>query len=195
MSLQTIVSLTLMAMLVCWSVGAYNRLVRLKNASAQVYAQIDLELTRRHDLIPRLLETARPYLPHEQGTLESVSAAGKQASAASDALRSKPGKPDALLALAAAEQTLDSSLDRFFAFSETISDLKADPALHELGEELARTKTKFGFARQAYNAAVLAYNKAQDQFPALLIARLFGFTPSTFLTEGALGHQPAGLSI
>ena len=191
MSLQTIVSLTLLAMLVFWAVGAYNRLVRLKNVIANAFGQIDVQLKRRYDLIPNLVEAAKKYLQHEQTTLEAVIAARNQARSASDAVRSRPGKADAVIALAAAEQTLDGSLGRLFALAEAYPDLKADQTIRELSEELTSTENKVGFARQAYNDAVLDYNNAQGQFPALLVARLFGFAPSAMLqaTEHAVERQ------
>ena len=191
MSLQTIVSLTLLAMLVFWAVGAYNRLVRLKNIIANAFGQIDVQLKRRYDLIPNLVEAAKKYLQHEQATLEAVISARNQARSASDTVRSRPGKTDAVIALAAAEQTLDSSLGRLFALAEAYPDLKADQTIRELSEELTSTENKVGFARQAYNDAVLDYNNAQGQFPALLVARLFGFAPSAMLqaTESAAERQ------
>ncbi|MFZ3140595.1 LemA family protein [Polaromonas sp.] len=191
MSLQTIVLFTLLAMLIFWAVGAYNRLVRLKNIIANAFGQIDVQLKRRYDLIPNLVEAAKKYLQHEQATLEAVIAARNQARSASDTVRSRPGKADAVIALAAAEQTLDSSLGRLFALAEAYPDLKADQTIRELSEELTSTENKVGFARQAYNDAVLDYNNAQGQFPALLIARVFGFAPSAMLkaTESAAERQ------
>ena len=191
MSLQTIIFITLLAMLVFWAVGAYNRLVRLKNVIANAFGQIDVQLKRRYDLIPNLVEAAKKYLQHEQETLESVIAARNQARSASDRVASRPGKADAVIALAAAEQTLDSSLGRLFALAEAYPDLKADQTIRELSEELTSTENKVGFARQAYNDAVLDYNNGQGQFPALLVARLFGFAPSVMLraTESAVERQ------
>ena len=181
MSVQTIVALTLLAMLAFWAVGAYNRLVRLKNIIAQAFGQLDVQLKRRHDLISNLVEAAQKYLPHEPVTLEAVTSARNQARSASDAVRTRPDRAQAVTALAAAEQTLDSSLDQLFALAEAYPDLKADPTLRELSEELTRTENKVGFARQAYNDAALDYNNAQSQFPALVIARMFGFAPSAML--------------
>jgi LemA protein len=191
MSMSTLVFIVLAALLVFWAVGAYNRLVRLKNTIANAFGQIDVQLKRRYDLIPNLVEAARKYLQHEQSTLEAVIAARNQARSASDRVASRPGKADAVLALAAAEQTLDSSLGRLFALAEAYPDLKADQTIRELSEELTSTENKVGFARQAYNDAVLDYNNAQGQFPALLIARLFGFAPSAMLraTESAAERQ------
>lgn len=197
MSLQTIVSLTLLAMLVFWAVGAYNRLVRLKNVIANAFGQIDVQLKRRYDLIPNLVEAAKKYLKHELVTLEAVIAARNQARSASDAVRSRPDKADAVIALAATEQTLEGSLGRFFALAEAYPDLKADQTIRELSEELTSTENKVGFARQAYNDAVLDYNNAQGQFPALLVARLFGFAPSAMLqaTEHAAERQAIRLQM
>ena len=191
MSLQTIVSLTLLAMLVFWAVGAYNRLVRLKNVIANAFGQIDVQLKRRYDLIPNLVDAAKKYLKHELITLEAVISARNQACSASDAVRSRPGKADAVIALAAAEQTLDGSLGRLFALAEAYPELKADQTIRELSEELTSTENKVGFARQAYNDAVLDYNNAQGQFPALLVARAFGFVPSVMLqaTENTAERQ------
>ncbi|MDB5843352.1 MAG: LemA family protein [Polaromonas sp.] len=191
MSMQTIVSITLLAMLIFWAVGAYNRLVRLKNTIANAFGQIDVQLKRRYDLIPNLVEATRKYLKHELVTLEAVISARNQARSASDVVRSRPGKADAVIALAAAEQTLDSSLGRLFALVEAYPELKADQTIRELSEELTSTENKVGFARQAYNDAVLDYNNAQGQFPALLVARAFGFAPSAMLqaTENAAERQ------
>lgn len=191
MSVSTIVLIALSALLVFWAVGAYNRLVRLKNIIANAFGQIDVQLKRRYDLIPNLVEAAKKYLQHESSTLEAVIAARNQARSASDAVRSRPGKADSLVALAAAEQALDGSLGRLFALAEAYPELKADQTIRELSEELTSTENKVGFARQAYNDAVLDYNNAQGQFPALLVARLFNFAPSAMLqsTESAAERQ------
>ena len=191
MSFQTMVYITLLALAVFWAVGAYNRLIRLKNIIANAFGQIDVQLKRRYDLIPNLVEAAKKYLQHEQETLEAVIAARNQARSASDRVASRPGQADAVIALAAAEQTLGSSLGRLFALAEAYPDLKADQTIRELSEELTSTENKVGFARQAYNDAVLDYNNAQGQFPALLVARMFGFSPSAMLqaTENAVERQ------
>lgn len=197
MSFQTIIYIALLALFVFWAVGAYNRLVRLKNIIANAFGQIDVQLKRRYDLIPNLVEAARKYLQHEQETLEAVIAARNQARSASDAVRSSPGKADAVISLAAAEQALGGSLGRLFALAEAYPDLKADRTIRELSEELTSTENKVGFARQAYNDAVLDYNNQQAQFPALLIARLFGFLPSTMLqsTENAVERKAVRISM
>ena len=197
MPLSTLVAIVLSALLVFWAVGAYNRLVRLKNIIANAFGQIDVQLKRRYDLIPHLVEAAQKYLPHEPGPLEAVMAARNQARSAGDAVRSRPAHAGAVTALAAAEQALDGSLARLFAVAEAYPEFKADPTIRELSEELTSTENKVGFARQAYNDAVLDYNHARGQFPALLIARLFGFAPSAMLraTEGAAEHQAARIPL
>jgi len=197
MDMRTIILIVVAALLMFWTVGAYNRLVRFKNVIANAFGQIDVQLKRRYDLIPNLVEAAKKYLQHESATLEAVIAARNQARSASDAVRSRPGKADAIVALAVAEHTLDGSLGRLFALAEAYPDLKADQTIRELSEELTSTENKVGFARQAYNDAVLDYNNAQGQFPTLLIARIFGFVPSAMLraTESAAERQAVRISM
>ena len=197
MSLQTMMVMALAALLIFWAVGAYNRLVRLKNIIANAFGQIDVQLKRRYDLIPNLVEAARKYLSHERDTLEAVIAARNQARSASEAVRSRPGRAEGIVALAAAEQTLAGSLGQLFALSEAYPELKADQTIRELSEELTSTENKVGFARQAYNDAVLDYNNAQAQFPALLIARLFSFVPSQVLraTESPVERQAVRIQL
>ena len=181
MTVTPLVLIALLALLVFWAVGAYNRLVRLKNTIANAFGQIDVQLKRRYDLIPNLVEAARKYLQHERATLEAVTLARNQAKSASDAARSKPADATAVTALATAEQALDGSLGRFFALAEAYPELKADETIRELSEELTSTENKVAFSRQAYNDAVLDYNNAQGQFTAMLIASLFSFAPSAML--------------
>ncbi len=181
MSPTDLIYVALPALLIFWAVGAYNRLVRLKNIIANAFGQIDVQLKRRYDLIPNLVEAAKKYLQHEQSTLEAVMLARNQARSASDAVRSRPANAAAVVALAAAEQALDGSLGRLFAVAEAYPELKADQTIRDLSEELTSTENKVAFARQAYNDAVLDYNDAQGQFPALMIASLFGFAPSAML--------------
>ncbi len=181
MSPTSLIVMVVLAVVIFWAVGAYNRLVRLKNIIANSFGQIDVQLKRRYDLIPNLVEAAKKYLQHERDTLEAVIAARNQARNASDAVRSRPANAEAVLALSAAEHTLDGSLGRLFAIAEAYPELKADETIRELSEELTSTENKVTFARQAYNDAVLDYNNAQGQFPAVLIARLFSFAPSAML--------------
>ncbi|HYW55753.1 MAG TPA: LemA family protein [Polaromonas sp.] len=181
MSTTSLVLIAVSALLLFWAVGAYNRLVRLKNVIANAFGQIDVQLKRRYDLIPNLVEAAKKYLQHERETLEAVIAARNQARTASDAARSRPTGASEVMALAVAEQALSGSLARLFAVAEAYPELKADDTIRELSEELTSTENKVAFARQAYNDAVLDYNNAQGQFPPVLIARLFGFAPSAML--------------
>ncbi len=181
MSSMSLILIVALAVLVFWTVGAYNRLIRLKNAIANAFGQIDVQLKRRYDLIPNLVEAAKKYLQHERDTLEAVIAARNHARNASDAVRSRPANAEAVVALSAAEQALDGSMGRLFAIAEAYPELKADETIQGLSEELTSTENKVTFARQAYNDAVLDYNNAQGQFPAVLVARLFGFTPSAML--------------
>lgn len=197
MSVNSIVGIVFGALLVFWAVGAYNRLVRLKNTIANAFGQIDVQLKRRYDLIPNLVEAAKKYLQHEQATLEAVTTARNQARTASDAVRSRPASAAAVTALSAAEQALDGSLGHFFAVAEAYPELKADQTISDLSEELTSTENKVSFARQAYNDAVLDYNNAQGQFPAVLIARLFGFAPSATLrvTESAAEREAVRIQL
>ena len=181
------ISIAVLASLVFWSVGAYNRLVRLKNIIANAFGQIDVQLKRRYELIPNLVEAAKKYLSHERETLEAVIAARNQAKSASDVARTRPSNALAVSTLAVAEQALSSSLGQLFALSEAYPELKADQTIRDLSEELTSTENKVTFARQAFNDAVLDYNNAQGQFPAVLVARMFSFAPSAMLqaTESA----------
>ncbi|WP_302172369.1 LemA family protein [uncultured Hydrogenophaga sp.] len=175
-----------------WAVGAYNRLVTLKNAIANAFGQIDVQLKRRHDLIPNLVEVARQYLVHESQTLEAVIAARNQARNAEQAAAAAPLSAQALAALAGAEQTLGAALSKLMVVVEDYPELKADQNLRELSEELASTENRIGFARQAYNDQVLQFNDAATQFPALIVARLFGMLPQEMLasTTSEAERQP-----
>lgn len=197
MSTTSLISMVVLALLLFWAVGAYNRLVRLKNIIANAFGQIDVQLKRRYDLIPNLVDAAKKYLLHERETLEAVIAARNQARAASDAARSRPTHAPEVVALAAAEQALGGSLARLFAVAEAYPELKADATIRELSEELTSTENKIAFARQAFNDSVLDYNNAQAQFPTLLIARLFGFAASAMLqaTNHAAEQQAVRIQI
>ena len=187
MTTTQLVSIAVLAVFIFWTVGAYNRLVRLKNTIANAFGQIDVQLKRRYDLIPNLVEAAKKYLSHERDTLQAVITARNQAKSASDAVRSKPTNAVAITTLAVAEQALGSSLGQLFALNEAYPDLKADKTISDLSEELTSTENKVTFARQAFNDAVLDYNNAQGQFPAVLVAKMFSFAPSAMLqaTESA----------
>jgi LemA protein len=181
MSWTTWIGLAVAAGLLFWVVATYNRLVRLRNAIANAFGQIDVQLRRRYDLIPNLVEAARRYLAHESQTLEAVIAARNQARAAEQKAAGSPLSGGALGALMGAEQVLGGALGRLFAVAEAYPDLKADRTIRELSEELSSTENRVGFSRQAYNDHVLEFNDAAAQFPALIVARLFGFTPQAML--------------
>jgi len=171
-----IVLVVLVVILVIWIVGIYNRLVALRNRFKNAFAQIDVQLKRRHDLIPNLVETAKGYMKHERETLEAVIAARNQAVSATAKAAQSPGDPKAMNQLAGAEGALTGALGRLFALAEAYPDLKANQNMLALQEELTSTENKVAFARQAYNDAVMTYNTAREVFPAALFAGAFGFT-------------------
>lgn len=182
-----LISLAIVAVLIFWAVGAYNRLVRLKNTIAHAFGQIDVQLKHRYDLIPHLVEAAKKYLHHERETLEAVINARNQAKNASDVVRSRPANAPAVTSLALAEQALAHSLGSLFALREAYPELTADQTMGELSEKLTSTDNQVTFAQQAFNDAVRDYNHAQGQFPAVVIAKIFSFAPSAMLqtTESA----------
>ena len=167
--------LGLVLVIALWAVGVYNRLRTQKNQVENAFAQIDVQLKRRYDLIPNLVEVARGYMQHEASTLEAVTRARNQAVAASDALRSHARDGKALAAFSAAEQALGGDLGRLMLTVEAYPDLKADAQMQSLSEEIASTENRIGFARQAFNDQVLAFNDRASQFPDLIVARLLGF--------------------
>ncbi|QXL83417.1 LemA family protein [Comamonas sp. NLF-1-9] len=178
--------LALLAVVLVWAVAAYNRLVVLRNRIANAFGQIDVQLKRRHDLVPNLVEVARGYLKHEASTLQAVIQARAQAMGAADAARAAPGDAARIGALAQAEGLLGGSLGRLMVLTENYPELKADATMRELSEELTSTENRIGFARQAYNDQALEFNDAARQFPALIVARLFGFGTAPMLrsTQG-----------
>ena len=164
--------------LLVFVVGMYNRLVALRNRFKNAFSQIDVQLKRRYDLIPNLVETAKGYLQHERNTLEAVIAARNAASAASTRAAQSPGEPNAMKQLAGAEAALTGTLGRFFALAEAYPDLKANQTMSRLMEELTSTENKVAFARQSYNDSVMAYNTARESFPTNFIAGPFNFGPA-----------------
>jgi LemA protein len=161
-----------------WVVGAYNRLVALRNRFKNAFAQIDVQLKRRYDLIPNLVETAKGYIKHERGTLEAVVAARNAASAANTRAAQNPGDAAAMKELSGAETALTGTLGRLFALAEAYPDLKANTTMMALMEELTSTENKVAFARQAYNDSVMSYNTQRETFPTNLIAGPFNFGPA-----------------
>jgi LemA protein len=163
---------------VIFVVGAYNSLVTLRNRYKNAYSQIDVQLKRRYDLIPNLVETAKGYLSHERGTLEAVIAARNAAATANTRAAQNPGDASAMKDLSSAESTLGGVMGRLFALAEAYPDLKANTTMLNLMEELTSTENKVSFARQAYNDAVMAYNTRREVFPTNLIAGPFNFGPA-----------------
>ncbi len=161
-----------------WLIGAYNRLVALRNRFKNAFAQIDVQLKRRYDLIPNLVETAKGYIKHERGTLEAVIAARNAASAANVRAAQSPGDAAAMKELSGAETALAGTLGRLFALAEAYPDLKANTTMLSLMEELTSTENKIAFARQAYNDSVMSYNTTRETFPTNLIAGPFNFGPA-----------------
>lgn len=175
------VFLALIVGLVALAISIYNRLVTGRNRYKNAFAQIDVQLTRRHDLIPNLVEVAKRYMAHERDTLEAVI---KARTAAVDGLRQAardPSDPDAMKALAEAEQGLSGALGRLFALSESYPELKANENMMQLSEELTTTENKVAFARQAYNDSVMDYNTLRESFPNNLFAGWFNFGPAELL--------------
>ncbi|MEG3001737.1 MAG: LemA family protein [Comamonas sp.] len=179
--------LAVIVLALLWAVVAYNRLRELHNRVENAYGQIDVQLKRRHDLIPNLVEVARGYMAHEAATLEAVIRARCTAQGAASTARLHPGQPGAMGALAMAEQTLNGQMGQFRLLAEAYPQLQADARMQQLSEELTSTENRIGFVRQAYNDQVLDYNNRAGSFPDLLLARLMGFAHLDMLqaTEGA----------
>jgi LemA protein len=171
-----LVLLILVVVVVAVVAGIYNRLVTLRNRFKNAFAQIDVQLKRRYDLIPNLVETAKAYMKHERETLEAVITARNQAAAANQKAAQTPGDPGAIKGLMGAEATLTGALGRLFALAEAYPDLKANENMAQLMEELTSTENKVAFARQAYNDAVTSYNTSRETFPNVIIANAMGFT-------------------
>jgi len=175
-SIVVLVSLLVVAGFVAmFLIGMYNRLVGLRNRFKNAFAQIDVQLKRRYDLIPNLVETAKGYLKHERGTLEAVIAARNQAATANQQAALNPGDVTAMKALGGAETALAGTLTRFFALAESYPDLKANQTMARLMEELTSTENKVAFARQAYNDSVMLYNTGREVFPSNIVAGMFNF--------------------
>ena len=181
MSATAWIVLALVAVVVIWAIAVYNRLVQLRNRIANAFGQIDVQLKRRYDLVPNLVEVARGYLAHEAATLEAVIKARGQAQGAAAAARAAPTSAGAMGALAVAEQALGGSLGRLMMVAESYPELKADATMQSLSEELTSTENRLGFARQAYNDQVLDFNDQAAQFPAIVVARLLGFPTAPML--------------
>ena len=185
MSALQIVTWIILVTLALWMLAAYNRLVRSRNEIANAFAQIDVQLKRRYDLIPNLVDVARKYVQHERDTLEAVIAARNSAKSAGDAARGKPADAERIGALAGAEGALAGALRQLAVVVEAYPELKADATLRELSEELGHTENRIAFARQAFNDSVLEYNNAAQQAPTNLVAGIFSFKPAAVLQATA----------
>jgi LemA protein len=176
-----LIILAALVLIAFWVVSIYNGLVAGRNAYKNAFAQIDVQLTRRYDLIPNLVETAKGYMKHERETLEAVIAARNSAYAGLKAAAANPGDAAAVQALSGAEGQLTGALSRLMAVAESYPDLKANQNMMQLTEELTTTENKVSFARQAFNDAVMSYNNRREMFPGSLVAGVFGFIAAQLL--------------
>jgi LemA protein len=181
-------------LVVFWAIASYNGLVVGRNRYKNAYAQIDVQLKRRYDLIPNLVECVKGYMAHEKGTLEAVVAARTNAFAASQKAAANPGDPAAMNALNQAEGQLNGALGRLIAVAEAYPDLKANQNMLSLQEELTSTENKVGFARQAFNDAVTAFNNQRQVFPTVIVANLLGFTEAALLETPAAEREAPKVS-
>lgn len=172
------VLITLVVIIGLWAVVIYNGLVALRNRFKNAFAQIDVQLKRRYDLIPNLVETAKGYLKHERETLEAVIKARNIAASAAQAVAANPSDANAMRGLMSAEAGLGGALSRLMVVSEQYPDLKANQNMAQLTEELTSTENKIAFARQAYNDSVMAYNTRRETFPTVILAGALGFHPA-----------------
>ncbi len=187
-----VVVLGLAVAVALFAVSLRNGLVTRRNAYKNAYAQIDVQLKRRHDLVPNLVETAKAYMAHERGTLEAVVAARNGAATAGRAAAASPGEPGAMSAMASAEGALSGMLSRFMAVAEAYPDLKANTNMLALQEELSSTENRIAFARQAFNDAVMTYNNARETFPGSLLAGPFS-AATPFTVEVPAEREPVAV--
>ena len=173
--------LAIIVVLIAFVIGIYNKLVNFRNRVKNAFAQIDVQLTRRYDLIPNLVEAVKGYMKHERETLEAVINARNAASSSLDAAKADPSNGDAIAKLGAAEGLLGNALGRLFALSEAYPDLKANQNMMQFQEELSTTENKVAFSRQAFNDSVLSYNNAAQNFPNNIIAGMYNFESASFL--------------
>ena len=176
-----LILLAILVVLAFWAVGIYNGLVTARNAFRNAFAQIDVQLQRRFDLIPNLVETAKGYIRHERETLEAVIAARSAAMSGLSAAKASPGDPAAMAELANSQGVLNGALGRLMAVAEAYPDLKANQNMMQLSEELTSTENKVAFARQAFNDSVMAYNNRREVFPSSVVAGMFQFVPAALL--------------
>jgi LemA protein len=176
-----LILLASLVVLALWAVGIYNGLVTARNAFRNAFAQIDVQLQRRFDLIPNLVETAKGYIAHERETLEAVIAARSAAMSGLSAAKASPGDPAAMAELASSQGMLNGALGRLMAVAEAYPDLKANQNMMQLSEELTSTENKVAFARQAFNDSVMSYNNRREVFPSSVVAGMFQFAPAALL--------------
>ena len=176
-----LILLAILVSLAFWAVGIYNGLVTARNAFRNAFAQIDVQLQRRFDLIPNLVETAKGYIKHERETLEAVIAARSAAMSGLAAAKASPGDPAAMAELASSQGLLNGALGRLMAVAEAYPDLKANQNMMQLSEELTSTENKVAFARQAFNDSVMGYNNRREVFPSSAVAGMFQFAPAALL--------------
>ena len=176
-----LIFLAIIAAIVFWAISIYNRLINERNRVRNAFAQIDVQLTRRHDLIPNLVEAVKGYMKHERETLEAVIKARNAAASALDAAKADPANAKAIQELGASEGALGAVLGRLFALSEAYPDLKANQNMMQFQEELSSTENKVAFSRQAFNDAVMTYNNTAENFPNNIVANMFRFELASFL--------------
>ena len=194
MSIMSIVGIVLVVALIAIvfsAIGIYNNLVVLRNRFKNAFAQIDVQLKRRYDLIPNLVETAKAYMKHEHDTLEAVIAARNQAYSASQKAAANPADVAAVQGLLKAEGQMTGVLGRLMAVAESYPDLKANQNMMQLTEELTSTENKISFARQAYNDSVMVYNTARETFPNVIVANTFNFAAAQLFEVDAPGERQA----
>jgi LemA protein len=176
-----LILLAIIVVAALWAMGIYNGLVTARNAFRNAFAQIDVQLQRRFDLIPNLVETAKGYIKHERETLEAVTAARTAAMSGLAAAKASPGDPSAMAELASSQGLLNGALGRLMAVAEAYPDLKANQNMMQLSEELTSTENKVAFARQAFNDSVMSYNNRREVFPSSVVAGMFQFAPAALL--------------
>lgn len=191
MLITLVVLVVLAAVVLFWGVGIYNGLITARNAFRNAFAQIDVQLTRRYDLIPNLVEVAKGYLKHERETLEAVIQARAAAVSGLAAAKANPGDQAAMAQLGAAETGLAGALSRLMVVSEAYPDLKANQNMMQLTEELTSTENRIAFARQAYNDSVMSYNNRREVFPSNIVAGMFGFVAAALLEITEPGKREA----